>query len=396
MYWRDCGICCVYFVVGWNEYPAWNSVDCSMCINKIAFVQLLGEDGSAIDQRGRIDPLLPKETKDDRLTVTLYEGDTYRLHVQLQCGRESKTHPSKSPCSDSLSVNAHIDLNDNGIDDGESELLLPSWSNNKEPTGAYHLDLHIPNLDQTNVNYGLHRMYLSVMPTVQYQRKCGALNYREMRDYTVKILPRAQRSGKRRLSSPLDGRLCPLIVRTIFSSICSTSFRIAGVFSSSMNLFSFILVLVFSSHWTLVTTKQRNKSFSSFFWLIILENLCFDWGKIICVLVDFAFDSNRTNERLSFSSVRREQLKSIEPICNQSMKRTSDTCPSCLIHRSLARMTSPFSCFEWNSLLNSSLWWWKFRLVKDRDYQKAKFVHEISSIETNKVNYSKTIFSFIQ
>ena len=275
-----------------------------MCINKIAFVQLLGEDGSAIDQRGRTDPLLPKETNDDRLTVTLYEGGTYRLHVQLQCGRESNTHPSKSPCSDSLSVSAQIDLNDNGIDDGESELLLPSWSNNEEPTGAYHLDLHIPNLDQTNVNYGLHRMYLSVMPTVQYQRKCGALNYREMREYTVKILPRAQRSGKRNFLLHWTGDFVRWSCARSFHRFARRRFELL-VSSAARWTCSLSYLLVFSSHWTLVTTKQRNKFFSSFFWLIVLANLCFDWGKIICVLVDFAFDSNRTNERLSFFRSKR-------------------------------------------------------------------------------------------
>lgn len=119
------------------------------------------------------------------LTATVYEGSTYPLHVQLDCGGQFD-----SPCSSSLSVIAWIDYNDNDYDDGESRILKRGWSDGSSPTGAYDLDTYASIIDGRTTREGTHRLRITVKPSDEYQRECGTFPYQEYYDYTVNVVRR--------------------------------------------------------------------------------------------------------------------------------------------------------------------------------------------------------------
>ncbi|CAF3859797.1 unnamed protein product [Adineta steineri] len=159
---------------------------CALCLNKIGLVQMDGDYGTNIHDDIRT------YTNSQSSTMTLYEETTHKLHVQLDCGGYLDGDSTSDPCSDSLSVHIWVDYNDNRFDDGESQILHRSWPNNGASTGIYDLQIYIPAIDDRNTRAGLHTMRLTVMPSEQYQRDCGTMDYKETRDYTVNIIPKAR------------------------------------------------------------------------------------------------------------------------------------------------------------------------------------------------------------
>ncbi|CAF4131656.1 unnamed protein product, partial [Adineta steineri] len=154
---------------------------CALCLNKIALVQVDGDYGTNIYDAIRT---YTNGQSHQSSTVKLYEETTHNLRVQLDCGGDS----TDSPCSDSLTVQMWVDYNDNRFDDSESHTLHRSWPNNGESTGTYDLQIYVPAIDGRHIRQGPHVMRLTVMPSEQYQRDCGTIDYRETRDYTFDII----------------------------------------------------------------------------------------------------------------------------------------------------------------------------------------------------------------
>ncbi|CAF2949744.1 unnamed protein product [Rotaria sp. Silwood2] len=166
-----------------------------------------GEHGTRIEDDVRITAL---SSGRQYLTATVYEDGTYRLHVQLDCGGHLSGDPQDSPCSRSLSVTAWIDFNDNGLDESESRLLQRAWSGNDVSTGIYDFDTRIPRIDDRTTKAGPHRMIITIAPSEEYQRECGAFPYKETREYTVDVIPR-----ERYTAPPTTPFVCPLSIAKI-------------------------------------------------------------------------------------------------------------------------------------------------------------------------------------
>ncbi|CAF4454023.1 unnamed protein product, partial [Rotaria sp. Silwood2] len=190
-----------------TPYSASQKARCALCINKIGLVQMPGEHGTRIEDDVRITAL---SSGRQYLTATVYEDGTYKLHVQLDCGGHLSGDPQDSPCSRSLSVTAWIDFNDNGLDESESRLLQRAWSGNDVSTGIYDFDTRIPRIDDRTTKAGPHRMIITIAPSEEYQRECGAFPYKETREYTVDVIPR-----ERYTAPPTTPFVCPLSIAKI-------------------------------------------------------------------------------------------------------------------------------------------------------------------------------------
>lgn len=144
-----------------------------------------GEYGTRIDDGYKIDGNDDDNQHQSYTSATVLEGSHYQVYVQLDCGNSWT-----NPCSQSLSVMAWIDYNDNGYDDGESFVLRPEWSDQKTPTGQYVGDARIPMIDSKNVRTGIHTMRITIGASDEYKRRCGNVGYQETQDYTVNVVPR--------------------------------------------------------------------------------------------------------------------------------------------------------------------------------------------------------------
>jgi hypothetical protein len=169
---------------------------CSLNIGKIVLVQMVGEYESRIQDDTRANAILNDDQNRQSLTVTLYEDTIYRLHVQLDCGGQLGRDPFGNVCDLSQNVNVWIDFNDNGFDNAERRVLRRPSSNSYISSGTYDLEISIPLIDGRNTKAGLHRMRLAVMPSKKYRRECGTVKYKETREYTVNIVPKATYPGK--------------------------------------------------------------------------------------------------------------------------------------------------------------------------------------------------------
>lgn len=149
-----------------------------------------GEFNSRIDDDFRVTNYPNGVQNRQHLIVSVREESVYRLRVQLDCGGQLDRDTLDSPCSRSLSVFVWIDYNDNELDDRESIKLRRAWSENSTPTGAYETDVRVPTINGRDVRSGRHRMRISVIPSEEYERECGAFSYSELIDYTVNIYPK--------------------------------------------------------------------------------------------------------------------------------------------------------------------------------------------------------------
>ena len=157
-----------------------------------------GEYGTRIHDDIRMNVALTDDQNRQSLSATIYGDATYRLQVQFDCGGQLDGNPSGSPCSQFLSVSIWIDFNDNGIDDGESRALDRAWASNDKADGNYDLVIRIPAIDGAKTKSGLHRTRLSVTASEEYQRECGAVDYKETRFYTLNVVPRLRYLSKYR------------------------------------------------------------------------------------------------------------------------------------------------------------------------------------------------------
>ncbi len=166
---------------------------CSMSIGKMILVQMVGEYGSRIEDNTRTDVI---SRNDQDSSVTLFEDTNYRIHFQFDCNEERARFPSENACELSQNVKVLIDFNDNGFYDAQNLVPRRSQSNIYITGDSYDLDIYIPTIDDTNIKGGIHRMRFIVIPTEDYYRSCGVVQFDETREYTVNILPKARYSGK--------------------------------------------------------------------------------------------------------------------------------------------------------------------------------------------------------
>jgi len=168
-----------------------------MTIGKIILILMMGVQGTQIrDEKPTNDALGVYYNRDD-LTVTLHEDTTNVLHIQFECARQSRVDSVESDCSLAHHVDVWIDLNDDGqFDDTENRVRHRSPINNQVSRSTYDLQISIPEIDETNIKSGPHRMRVKLTPSEDYRLKCGKTDYSETREYTVNIIRRIADAGK--------------------------------------------------------------------------------------------------------------------------------------------------------------------------------------------------------
>lgn len=162
-----------------------NAATCALCINRLGSTLMNGEYGTRIDDDFKININYGDDRYQTHRSATVLEGSQYQLSVNLDCGSQWS-----NPCSSSLSVTAWIDYNDNDFDDGESFVMVGSWSSQDTPTGQYISDIQVPLIDGRRVKSGPHTLRVTVAASAEYQRRCGNVGYQETRDYTINVVPR--------------------------------------------------------------------------------------------------------------------------------------------------------------------------------------------------------------
>lgn len=152
---------------------------------------MAGEEGTVIRDNLQLGRLLTNEQNQHHLAVTLHDNTIYRIRIQLDCFPHGRGGFPDADCNVAQDVNVLIDLDDdNRLGEEESRIpqrwpLLSSIS-----LGIYDLDVSVPSIDQQRTRRGPHRMQVIVTPSDEYRRICGPSNYREVREYTVNIVPR--------------------------------------------------------------------------------------------------------------------------------------------------------------------------------------------------------------
>lgn len=168
-----------------NRIAGW--VGCNLCLNKIGLVTMDGDDGSSINDDART---YSHGQYRRAFVITLYEDSLHHLRVQLDCGGYFGDDSTNTACSGSLSAQLWIDYNDNGYDDDESRLMRRGWSANSAPNGAFDLDVQVPSIDDRSTRVGTHTMRVMIMPSHEYISRCGTVDYRETKEYTVNLIRR--------------------------------------------------------------------------------------------------------------------------------------------------------------------------------------------------------------
>ncbi|CAF0777755.1 unnamed protein product [Adineta ricciae] len=173
-----------------DPYASSRKSTCALCLNRIGLVQMDGDHGSDIQDDFR--SYSNNGQYHRAFILTVIEGSTHKLHLQLNCGGHLGDQSADSPCSSSLSAHVWIDFNDNEHDDSESRLLHRSWPTDGTPTGTYDLNIYIPVIDDFSTRVGPHNMIITVAPSYEYQTECGAMDYKEQRSYSVNVVRKAR------------------------------------------------------------------------------------------------------------------------------------------------------------------------------------------------------------
>ncbi|CAF1054101.1 unnamed protein product [Adineta steineri] len=164
---------------------------CSQSIGKIAHVQITGEHGSHIEDDAQTNDISANNKNRQQLSITFYEDTTYQLHFRFDCSEEHARFPYDNKCDLAQNVNVWIDFNDNDFIDAETLVPHSSWSNSYIRGNSYDLNIHIPIIDNIMTKFGPHRMRLAVIPTENYYKECDPTDFKDTREYTVNILPKA-------------------------------------------------------------------------------------------------------------------------------------------------------------------------------------------------------------
>lgn len=157
---------------------------------------MAGEQGTEIRDNILTNIQLRENQNRHHLSVTLYEGTLYRLRVTLDCHPNPTGGLPDINCNLAQDVNVFIDLNnDQRFDDNESRLFQRWPLRSTMPLGIYDFEIEIPIIDRLHIPSGTHRMKIIVMPSDEYNRKCGRNDYQETREYTINIIPKVSYRG---------------------------------------------------------------------------------------------------------------------------------------------------------------------------------------------------------
>lgn len=169
---------------------------CSLSNGRIALVIMAGEQGTQIRDNIPTNTLISENQNRHHLAVTLYENTIYRLRIQLDCYQISGGNSLETNCNLAQDVDVSIDFNNDGRFD-ETEGRVPQrWPlRSSMPLGIYDFEIDIPVIDRMKTINGPHRMRIVVIPSEDYRRKCGNTDYRETREYTINVIPRATPRG---------------------------------------------------------------------------------------------------------------------------------------------------------------------------------------------------------
>ncbi len=172
-------------------YTLLSNILCSPQVGKIILVVMAGEHRTQIRDDPSTRALLTGNYQNQQhQTIILYEDIVYLLRIQLDCSRQWSSDALERNCHLIYDVNVWIDLNDDGIFDSSENAAPYHWPiNSYTPQGIYDLQIYIPVLDAQRIKTGPHRMQLAVTLSEQYRRKCGENDYKEIREYTVSIIP---------------------------------------------------------------------------------------------------------------------------------------------------------------------------------------------------------------
>jgi hypothetical protein len=152
---------------------------------------MAGEQGTHIRDNIPTTTALRDTQNRHHLAVSLHEGTTYRLRIQLDCDPRSSRASLQPNCNLAQDVNVWIDLNNDGrFDDSESRVPHRWPLHSTMPLGIYDLKINVPNVDGQYTRVGSHRMRIVMQPSEEYRKKCGRTDYSETREYTVNIIPR--------------------------------------------------------------------------------------------------------------------------------------------------------------------------------------------------------------
>ena len=189
---------CVFFVVIAIVPPLIKSnSDCSVDPARIMFISLPGHEDTEIRDQPLANTAISGNQNQHHTNVTFYESSVNLLRMQLDCGQESRNGLLNDSCSLTYHVNVWIDLNDDGtLDDFENRVMRRSLVSSQGQRGIYYLEVCVPAIDGTHTKAGRHRMHLSLMPSEDYRRACSSVDYRETREYTVNVIPKATCEGK--------------------------------------------------------------------------------------------------------------------------------------------------------------------------------------------------------
>ena len=178
-------------------YLTFSDAVCKQKNGKIALVIMAGEQGTHIRDNIPATTLLRENQNRHHLAITLYENTIYRIRIQLDCFAHYKGGLPDGDCNVAQDVNVLIDFNnDERFDEAESRVPHRWPLPNSMSLGVYDLELNIPAIDRVNTKLGPHRMRIVIMPSEEYRRICGNTDYREVREYTVNIIPKAAYRGK--------------------------------------------------------------------------------------------------------------------------------------------------------------------------------------------------------
>ncbi|UJR17248.1 hypothetical protein I4U23_004143 [Adineta vaga] len=186
---------------------------CSLNPAKIMSISMVGQQNTELRDQTPLHTAINDYQQRQYISVSLCESSVNMLHLQLDCGRQSRDNSYDDGCNLRYSVDVHIDFNDDGVfDEFENRVLHHSLSHNQNSRGEYNLEVCIPSIDNINTRNGQHRMRVRLTLNGDYERDCENSGYSEVREYMVNILPKA-----------MCGVACPVLTIPTKTFTCTSN-----------------------------------------------------------------------------------------------------------------------------------------------------------------------------
>ncbi|CAF4022052.1 unnamed protein product [Adineta steineri] len=169
-----------------------NNIDCSIDLGKIIVVIMGGEYQTQIFDDVSRNDLIKKNSlnNDNRQSIIFYENTVYQVRIQLNCSQEWNNDLSKDNCELNYDINVWIDLNNDNIYQNEENAAPYRWPlHSYTPRGIYDLQISIPIIHTTTKKFGPYKMQILTTLNDQYRYQCTNHDYKDIREYTVYIIP---------------------------------------------------------------------------------------------------------------------------------------------------------------------------------------------------------------